>query len=62
MSKGYSLFECSKPTSFWHLGSLFQAAHPATDVGEVVAVRMPKLGPFGSDRRVAMPGECPCPG
>jgi hypothetical protein len=38
-----------------------QIAHPAVEVGEAVAIVRPKMGPFGSSRRAAMLGACPCP-
>jgi hypothetical protein len=36
-----------KPTSFWRPGTLNQAAHPTTDLGDVATVDTRRSGPFG---------------
>jgi hypothetical protein len=48
-----------KPTSFWCLGSLNQAAHPATDQNMSVWTDWLKMGPSGSGKGVTMPWARP---
>jgi hypothetical protein len=43
----YSPFTLPKLTSFWRLGTLNQATHPATDLGDVAAIGTQRPGPFG---------------
>jgi hypothetical protein len=50
-----------KLTSFWHPGTLNQAAHPATDMRDVAAVGTRRPGPFGGYRGMTTLGARPCP-